>query len=159
MQECEALEEFPSRLRNLVTLNKLCFSGYNSIIRDSKEFATCVTQEATNVSNVKHRRSFPLGLSNYLALEELTIGKRKSLKNILGGFGSLTCLKNLYMWKCEVLVEFPPGLRNLLALEESYGCKSLRNVPKGFGSFTCLKKPLMMNCQDLEEFPSGLTNL
>lgn len=43
LQECEDLEEFPLGLRNLVTLNKLCFSGYNSINRVSKEFGTFVS--------------------------------------------------------------------------------------------------------------------
>jgi hypothetical protein len=44
-------------------------------------------------------------------------------------------LKILRMYNCEVLEEFPLGIRILKVLEELQfnGCKSLRKIPEGLG--------------------------
>jgi len=71
------------------------------------------------------------------------------------GFGGLTCLMKLDMQGCEVLEEFPPGLRNMCALEELdfSQCRSLTTIPEGFSGLTSLKKLTMQECEALEEFP------
>jgi len=85
---------------------------------------------------------FPSGLNNLTALEELDFSKRRALKHVPEGFGTMTCLKKLNMWECEALEVFPSGLNNLTSLEELNfsKCRALKNVPEGFGTLTCLKK-------------------
>ena len=52
----------------------------------------------------------------------------------------------------------PPGLSNLIALEELYflKCQDVKHVPETFGKLTCLKKLDMSECEALEVFPYGL---
>ena len=63
-------------------------------------------------------KEFPTGFNNLLALEELKFYKCGSLNHMSEGFGTLTCLKKLYMSECEALEVFPSGLNNLITLEE-----------------------------------------
>jgi hypothetical protein len=70
-------------------------------------------------------------------------------------------LKELHMWECEALEEFPSGVGTLVALEKLAfnGCKSLKKIPGELGGLTSLKELHMWGCEALEEFPSGMGTL
>ena len=66
-------------------------------------------------------------------MEELDFSGCKSLEKLPEGLRGLTGLKNLYMWDCDSLEEFPSGVCTLVALEELNfnGCKFLKKLLEG----------------------------
>nr|PNR47059.1 hypothetical protein PHYPA_014179 [Physcomitrium patens] len=173
MWECEALEEFPSRLPNLITLEELNFlncrnlkkllEGFGSLIYLKKLFMRDYKALEEFLSRLPNLalEDFLSRLPNLITLEELDFSNCRNLKNLLEGFRSLIYLKELFMRECEALEEFLNRLPNLISLEELIFShyKKLKKLLKGFRSLTCLKKLYMWDYKALEEIPSGLPNL
>ena len=92
-----SLEEFPSGLSNLSSLEELNFSKCGSLTKILEGFGALRSLKKLYMWECGVLEEFPLGLNNMCSLQELDFSKCRSLRKIPEGFGGLTSLKELDM--------------------------------------------------------------
>ena len=134
MWECEALEDFPLGVSNLVALEELHFARCRALKRIPESFGTLTNLKLLHMFGCEGLEEFHVGVSNLIALEYLDFATCRALKRIPESFGNLTKLKIMRMWGCEALGVFPVVERYLRTPVELDGLKEFLGIWRSFPS-------------------------
>ena len=80
MFECEALEEFPLGVSNLLALEELHFATCQALKTIPESFGTLTKLKILCMYECEALEEFPLGVGNLIVLEELNFGKMSGIE-------------------------------------------------------------------------------
>ncbi|GKV51546.1 hypothetical protein SLEP1_g58189 [Rubroshorea leprosula] len=158
---CDGLMSFPN-LHGLSSLQKIEIGWCEQLESIGEDLSTATCLKELTVEGCHGLMYCPnlYGLSSpnlhgLSSLQKIKIADCWQLESIGEDLSTATCLKELTVEGCNVLMSFPNlhGLSSLQKIEISF-CRKLKSIGEDLSTATCLKKLFIWWCEDLMSFPN-----
>ncbi|GLJ35163.1 hypothetical protein SUGI_0707800 [Cryptomeria japonica] len=155
LSNCRSLQELPCDLEKLPSLRSLKIHSCSSL--------HCLPSGLGNVwgSNIffdgcSSLSELPEEICKNTKVTYISLTWCSSLEKLPSRFGELTCLQDLWLYKCERLQELCNDFHCLVGLKtlNLQYCKNLSSLPLGFGRLSSLESLNLSGCDKLEELCS-----